>query len=197
MATSPRRAGECDSAGRAVARAAGPGAVDGAIAAGRNEPGARRPRTPPSNWRRSTPTWATRPAWGPSPPHSSPAFPIARTLGSARATALFLTGAVDEAIAAARALLETNPRSARVQNLLGAACATAGQTSCARAAFAAALEANPRDATTYVNLGSLNLQSANAADAVENFAEALSIDPASARAREGLAQARAALDTKP
>ena len=114
-----------------------------------------------------------------------------------RATALFLTGAIDQAITAARAVVNTDPGSARAQNLLGAACATAGQTVCARAAFEAALEANPRDATTYVNLGFFNLQSANPAGAAENFAEALSIDPASARARDGLAQARAALGTKP
>ena len=55
------------------------------------------------------------------------------------------------------------------------------------------LRANPRDPATYVNLGVLHLRTADPAGSARYFAEALTIDPASAAARDGLAEARAAL----
>jgi len=108
------------------------------------------------------------------------------------ASALFMTGRAEEAAAEIRQLVARDPRHARAQNLLGAACATLGQHECAAAAFRAALDADPRDASTYVNVGLFRLQSADPASASEYFAEALALDPASAAARNGLAQARAA-----
>ena len=110
-----------------------------------------------------------------------------------RATALFLAGRADQAVAEARAFVALHPDHARAQALLGAACAAAGQRDCASAAFEAALRANPRDPSTYVNLGVFHLQSADPSAAASYFAEALAIDPASEAARNGLAQSRAAL----
>src|SRR5262249_50024547 len=110
-----------------------------------------------------------------------------------QASALFMKGEVQEAAVRARQIVARNPRHARAQNLLGAACATAGQRDCAQSAFDASLAANPHDPGTYVNLGVLRLQSGDAAGAREYFAEALTLDPTSAAARDGLAQARAAL----
>jgi Flp pilus assembly protein TadD len=107
------------------------------------------------------------------------------------ATALFMQGRTAEAVEELRRLVARNPRHARAQNLLGAACATNGERECARAAFEASLEANPRDPLTYVNMGLFSLESGDAAGAVEYFSEALTIDPTSAAARDGLHQARA------
>jgi Flp pilus assembly protein TadD len=110
-----------------------------------------------------------------------------------RATALFLRGRTEDALAVVRAVTDRHPDHARAQNLLGAACATLGRRDCARAAFEASLRANPRDSSTYVNFGQFCLQSADAQDAVRYFAEALAIDPASTAARNGLAQAQSLL----
>jgi spermidine synthase len=114
-----------------------------------------------------------------------------------RATALFIRGRNEEAIAAVQPLLASNPDHARAQNLLGAACATLGRRDCARAAFDASLRANPRDSSTYVNVGTFALQNREPQSAVNYFAEALSIDPTSDAARNGLAQARAQLSANP
>ena len=109
------------------------------------------------------------------------------------ATALFMQGRTADAVEELQRLVARNPRHARAQNLLGAACATNGQRECARAAFEASLEANPRDLLTYVNLGLFCLESGDAGAAVGYFSEALTIDPTSAAARDGLVQARAAV----
>jgi len=109
------------------------------------------------------------------------------------ATALFLSGHTREAAAEARRVVAADPKHARAYNLLGAACATDGQRDCARTAFETSLRLNPHDASTYVNLGTLLLQSGSASSAVDCFAEALTVNPTSTAARDGLAQARAAL----
>jgi Flp pilus assembly protein TadD len=110
-----------------------------------------------------------------------------------RATALFLGGRADKAVAEARAFVAAHPEHTRAQGLLGAPCASAGQRDWASATFEAALRANPRDPSTYVNLGVFRLQSADPSGGASYFAEALAIDPASEPARNGLAQSRAAL----
>jgi Flp pilus assembly protein TadD len=110
-----------------------------------------------------------------------------------RATALYLRGQNQDAIAAARHVVETAPGHSRAYGLLGAACAAAGDRDCARNAFAAAVSTNPRDPAGYVNAGMFQLQAANPAAAEALFASALTIDPASKGARDGLNQARAAL----
>jgi len=89
-------------------------------------------------------------------------------------------------------VLELNPRNAKAQNLLGAACATAGDLACARAAFDASIRADPRDPSSYVNLGQLYVQLGDSDAAVSTLTEALALDPQSTAAREALAQARAA-----
>ncbi len=114
-----------------------------------------------------------------------------------RATALYLRGKTDEAIAALRRVVETHPTHARAQNLLGAACASEGRADCARAAFEAAIRANPRDPSPYVNLGVFRVRAGDPRGALDPFGQALALDPQSAAAREGLAQARAALLTNP
>lgn len=113
-----------------------------------------------------------------------------------QAAALFLKGRVPEATDKVRQVVARNPADVRAQNLLGAACASAGQRDCAQAAFEASLRANPRDSTTYVNLGLFHLQSASPAAAAEYFAAALTLDPSSVPARHGLAEARAVLAAK-
>lgn len=110
-----------------------------------------------------------------------------------RATALYLAGNADAAIAAARGVVERQPDHARAQGLLAAACAATNRRDCARAAFQAAIRANPRDPAGYVNAGAFELQVANPSAAVVYFANALAIDPTSAEARNGLAQARTQL----
>jgi Flp pilus assembly protein TadD len=110
-----------------------------------------------------------------------------------QASALFLRGRTEEALVAARRVVEGHPEHARAQNLLGAACATLGRQECAQSAFEASLAANPRDASTYINLGAFHLQTANPQLAARYFAEALSIDGQSPAARSGLAQARSLL----
>jgi len=113
-----------------------------------------------------------------------------------QASALFLRGRTEDAMAAVRLVTDGHPSHARAQNLLGAACATLGRRDCARAAFEASLRADPRDASTYVNLGQFYLQSANPQAAARYFAEALTIDPASTAARSGITQARALLSRR-
>jgi predicted Zn-dependent protease len=124
-------------------------------------------------------------------------FPSRRDARYYRAAALFLRGKTEDAIAEVRQVVGADPRHARAQNLLGAACATLGRRDCAQAAFEASLRANPRDPSTYVNLGRFSLQAANPRAAADYFAEALLLDPTSAQARSGLAQARSALGANP
>jgi spermidine synthase len=110
-----------------------------------------------------------------------------------RATAFLLRGQIAEAADEARRLLTANPSHAKAQNLLGVACASAGQRECAEAAFQASIRLNPRESSAYVNLGLIRLEAAAPATAEEYFAEALVLEPTSAKAKVGLAQARAAL----
>ena len=114
-----------------------------------------------------------------------------------RASALFLRGRTEDAMAAVRHVTDSHPEHARAQNLLGAACATLNRRECAQAAFEASLRASPRDPSTYVNLGHFSLQSSNPDAAARYFAEALSIDPELVTARDGLAEARALLANRP
>jgi spermidine synthase len=107
-----------------------------------------------------------------------------------QATTLFLAGRTAEAIAAARRVIEKYPDHDRVQGLLGAACAAAGQRECAQMAFDASIRDNPRDSQRYVNAGMFQLQIANPLAAESYFASALAIDPSSQSARQGLAQSR-------
>jgi superkiller protein 3 len=108
-----------------------------------------------------------------------------------RATALMLRGKPQDAVTAARQVVDKQPGHARAQSLLGAACAAAGQRDCALAAFDAAIQGNPRDASGYINAGFLSLQSGNPSAAAGYFSSALTIDPSSKPARDGLAQTRA------
>ena len=110
-----------------------------------------------------------------------------------QAAALMLRDRPVEAADIARRVVTANPRFARAQNLLGAACATIGQRDCAEAAFAASILLSPREPSTYVNLGVFYLQNARPANAADSFGEALALDPSSQAAQDGLRQARAAL----
>jgi spermidine synthase len=114
-----------------------------------------------------------------------------------RANALLLEGRASQAADELRRIVARKPDEVRAQSLLGVACATSGLHDCARTAFAAALAANPRDTATYVNLGVFHLQSADPASAAESFAVALTLDRSSVPARQGLAEARAALSARP
>ena len=108
-----------------------------------------------------------------------------------RATAFYLVGRTEEAIADAQRVVAAHPEHARAQSLLGTACAALGRQECAQAAFEASIRANPRDASGYINAGVLKLQTSNPSSAEMYFASALAIDPHSAPARDGVAQVRA------
>jgi Flp pilus assembly protein TadD len=108
------------------------------------------------------------------------------------AASLFLRGRPAEAAQEARRILAVDPGRANAQNLLGAACATAGDFECAKAALERAVELSPRDAAPLTNLGFFHLQAGNPAAAIACFAEAVAVDPESDAARKGLLEARAA-----
>jgi spermidine synthase len=110
-----------------------------------------------------------------------------------RAVALFLKGRHEDAVAAARQVVDAAPDHARARGLLAAVCATLGRRECAQSAFDRYIQLNPRDPTGYVNAGTYSLNSARAAAAADYFASALAIDPSSAPARAGLSQARTLL----
>jgi Flp pilus assembly protein TadD len=124
-------------------------------------------------------------------------FPLRDKSRYYHATALFLHGRHHEAIDEARLVVERRPHDAQAQNLLGVACASAGQRDCALAAFRSAQAANPRDPATYVNLGVFYMQAADPLAAASYFSVALILDRSSAPARQGLADAEAALEAKP
>jgi spermidine synthase len=111
-----------------------------------------------------------------------------------RASALFMSGRAEDAAREARQLVAERPDDARALNLLGAACATLGDRGCAKSSLEASIRASPRDSSAYVNLGLFLMQSGDPAAAEARFAEALAVDPASASARNGLTQARSALE---
>jgi Flp pilus assembly protein TadD len=109
-----------------------------------------------------------------------------------QATLLLLKGRAREAIEGARILVARTPQDAAAQNLLGVACASEEQRDCALTAFSAALSANPRDPATYVNLGVFHLQTDPRA-AAAYFAVAMTLDRTSSAARQGHADAQAAI----
>lgn len=113
-----------------------------------------------------------------------------------RAQALLLAGRVPDAVREARHIVAARPADVRAQNLLGIACATGGDRQCARAAFDAALGADPRDVESWVNLGVLLMDGGDPASALERFSAAVTLDRGSAAARQGLAEATAALATR-
>ncbi len=113
-----------------------------------------------------------------------------------RATALYLRGRHEDAIAKARLVTTRDPAHARAQNLLGASCAALGRLDCALAAFEASIQASPRDAAGYINAGLISLQLSRATAASDFFARALTIDPASKPARDGLQQSQASLSSR-
>jgi spermidine synthase len=113
-----------------------------------------------------------------------------------RATALFMRGRTEDALAIVQPVAAAHPDHARAHNLLGAACATLDRRECAERAFEASIRANPHDDATYVNFGTFQLQHANVDAALRTFADALAVNPQSDAARNGLAQARAARVTR-
>jgi len=128
--------------------------------------------------------------------------PVADTLSSKfpqrdkslyyQATLLLLKGRSRDAIDRARTLVARTPQDAAAQNLLGVACATEEQRDCALTAFSSAQAANPKDPATYVNLGVFYLQTDPRA-AASHFAVAMTLDRSSAAARQGFADAQAAI----
>ncbi len=113
-----------------------------------------------------------------------------------QATALYLRGRHEEAIAKVRLVTARDPAHARAQNLLGASCAALGRLDCALSAFEASIRANPRDAAGYINAGLISLQLAQPSAASDFFARALTIDPVSKPARDGLSQSRARMSSR-
>ena len=109
-----------------------------------------------------------------------------------KAFAAMLEQRPNDAIAEIRGVVAKNPRDARSQNLLGIACAAIDDRACAQAAFDTALAVGPRDTDTLINLGVFHLP-ADPARAKRAFQTALTVDRSSEAARQGLAEARAAL----
>ena len=88
---------------------------------------------------------------GPLPESLAARFPGRPDAEYYRASALFLAGRTEKALAAARHVVDGHPGHVRAQNLVGAACATLGRRDCARSAFEASLRANaatPRPTST-------------------------------------------------
>jgi tetratricopeptide (TPR) repeat protein len=105
----------------------------------------------------------------------------------------FLRQEMPAARDSAEQALAADPGYVAAHNLLGAVYGTLGRPDDARKSFEAALKLNPSDASIYGNLGLLELTLGNPQSAFDYFAEGLSLDPASTTARNGLAQARNAL----
>jgi spermidine synthase len=85
--------------------------------------------------------------------------------------------------------------AARNYNLLGIAYDSMGNHDRARQAFEASLKIAPRAPAVLMNLGLSELRAGNPVAAQKRFSEALFLYPALTAARDGLAQARAALAT--
>ncbi len=106
-----------------------------------------------------------------------------------RADALRRAGRVEDAIAALRAAVEREPRSAYARRSLAVALAQAGDPAGARAEFEAALRLDPNDAEAESGLGSALLALGDAAAATRHQRRAIGISPGFANAHANLARA--------
>jgi Flp pilus assembly protein TadD len=105
-----------------------------------------------------------------------------------------LNGRPDDAVAEGNKTVAAAAGYAAVYDLLGAAHTKRGEAAKARDSFLTSLRYNAHDSTAYSNLGALELAAGNAQRAANYFAEALWLTPDSAPARQGLAQAQAAVE---
>jgi spermidine synthase len=104
-----------------------------------------------------------------------------------------LEGRPDDAVAEANKSIAADAGYAAVYDLLGAAQTRRGEAAKARDSFLTSLRYNAHDSTAYANLGALELAAGNADHAANYFAEALWLTPDAMPARQGLAQAQAAM----
>ncbi len=99
------------------------------------------------------------------------------------------SGDIQQARAIYRQLLATNPQSAEVYNLLGAASIDAGQFDQAGEYLATALRINPQLAAAHDNLGLCLLAQQKPEDAAASFGRAVALDPRNAQTHCNLANA--------
>src|SRR5215210_6725601 len=98
------------------------------------------------------------------------------------AGALVQAGRLEEAEAATRKILGTNPRSAEAHSLLGVILDQRGVTADAEKEYAAALRLKPNLVSALSNLGVLLAKTKRTDEAIANFEKVLSIDPRHERA---------------
>ena len=109
-----------------------------------------------------------------------------------------LRGRVEQAAVFGERLMASGAdteNAARNYNLLGIAYDSMGNHDRARQAFEASLKIAPRAPAVLMNLGLSELRAGNPVAAEKRFSEALFLYPTLTAARDGLAQARAALAT--
>src|ERR1051325_8102824 len=99
------------------------------------------------------------------------------------AGALVQAGRLEEAEAATRKILSTNPRSAEAHSLLGVILDQRGATAEAEKQYDAALRLKPNLVSALSNLGVLLTRTNRTTEAIAKFEEVLRIDPKHERAR--------------
>lgn len=90
---------------------------------------------------------------------------------------LLQQGRAEAAAAQARGLVQSFPRSATLQTILGMASATVGDLAGAEAGFRSAATLNPADADALSNLGNTLQRQGRTAEAIESHRKALEIRP--------------------
>jgi len=102
-------------------------------------------------------------------------------------------GQLDEAVKALRRAIQLDSRRAEAYYNLGLVYRRQGLVEQAIQAYREALRINPRMPDAYYNLGNLLLEMGRYSQAVAAYKEGLQINPNMEKARQGLAQAEAAL----
>src|ERR1041385_6065717 len=93
------------------------------------------------------------------------------------AGALVQAGRLEEAEAATRKILSTNPRSAEAHSLLGVILDQRGATAEAEKQYDAALRLQPKLVSALTNLGVLLARTNRTSEAIAKFEQVLRIDP--------------------
>jgi tetratricopeptide (TPR) repeat protein len=102
--------------------------------------------------------------------------------------ALYSARRLDEALAAARRLLQVYPREAILLNMLGAIYAGLGQTEAAITSYEQALQIRPDVADAHFHLGNSLLESGRTEEALASFEQALRLNPKFVEAHSKLCQ---------
>jgi tetratricopeptide (TPR) repeat protein len=109
---------------------------------------------------------------------------------------LNLLGQFDEAVAALRRGIQIDVNRVEGYYNLGLVYRRKGQPELAIQAYREAIRINPRMADAHLNLGNVYYDKGQYRQAVQHYEQALQVRPAWQKATEGLAQAKAALDSE-